>query len=176
MTTHERRPDIVLRRFSSEDVPIHLNGEDAAISKWLSGGVSTEETVRRWFESNEENWSNDGPRFVFAIETQGGQLAGMIEVNVDYAHFAGLEPGDANISYGLYPLFRGRGLAASALTTVEVFMRSKRVRRGVIRVEKENLDSVALAERCGYVRTGTVVNGAGTQYTMFLKELAVERR
>ena len=162
---------VVLRHFRPDDVLSHLDGEDEAISRWLRGGVSTEETVRRWFGSNEQNWIDNGPRFAFAIETNEGQLAGMIEVNVDHAHFAGLEPGDANVSYGAYPQFRRLGLMTSAVLMVEEFMRSKEVRRAVIRVERQNINSIRLAERCGYGRVGTVINDAGTEFIMFVKNL-----
>ena len=98
----------------------------------------------------------------------------MIEINVDYSHFAGLEPGDANVSYGLYPQYRGRGLATSALLSVRDFMISKSMRRAIIRIEPENVNSVRLAERCGYVDIGVVTNGVGTEYLVFADDLERE--
>jgi len=167
-------PPIVLRHFRPDDALTHLKGEDKAISMWLSGGVSTEESVLRWIQSNEDNWASDGPRFAFAIQTPIGELVGMIEINVDYSHFAGLEPGDANISYGLYPQYRARGLATSALLNVRDFMISKGIKRAVVRTESENVDSIRLAERCGYFHTGIVTNGVGTEYLVFVDDLARE--
>jgi RimJ/RimL family protein N-acetyltransferase len=169
--TPEGLPAVVLRRFKIDDAASHLRGEDEVTSRWLSGGVSTVESVISWIQSNEDNWSRGGPRFAFAIETETGDLAGVIEINVDYTHFAGLKPGDANISYGLYPQFRGRGLAASALLAVRDFMTSHGVLRGVIRVERENVDSIRLAERCGYSRTSAIVDDAGIEYMVFVSEL-----
>jgi RimJ/RimL family protein N-acetyltransferase len=162
---------VVLRHFRPDDALTHLKGEDEATAKWLSGGVSTEESVLRWIKSNEYNWENDGPRFVFAIQTLPGELVGVIEVNVDYSHFAGLVPGDANVSYGLYPQHRGRGFATSALLQARIFMISKGVKRAVIRVEPENVNSFRLAERCGYVKTGVVTNGVGTEYVVLVDDL-----
>jgi RimJ/RimL family protein N-acetyltransferase len=175
MQKSERTPDhlplVVLRHFRPSDALTHLRGEDDAISRWLSGGVSTEESVLRWIQSNEDNWSRQGPRYVFAIETLDGELGGMIEINVDYSHFAGLQPGDANVSYGLYPQYRGRGIATTALHKVRDFMISKDVRRAVIRIEPENIESVRLAERCGYSHTGEATNGVGTKYLVFVNDL-----
>jgi RimJ/RimL family protein N-acetyltransferase len=165
-------PAIVLRHFRPDDAFTHLEGEDKAISMWLSGGESTVESVTRWIQSNEDNWSSDGPRFAFAIQTPGGELVGMIEINVDYSHFAGLEPGDANVSYGLYPQNRGRGLATSALLNIREFMITKGVRRAVVRIEPENVNSVRLAVRAGYSHTGVVTNGVGTEYLVFVDNLA----
>ena len=141
------------------------------ISRWLSGGASTEDSVREWIRSNEENWSNDGPRFAFAIETIDFELAGMIEVNVDYAHFAGLAAGDANISFGVYPRFRRMGFASSAVRLAEDFMRSRGVQRAIIRVEADNTASINLAQHLQYERVGMVINGAGTEFIMFVKRL-----
>lgn len=92
-------------------------------------------------------------------------------INVDYSRFAGLEPRDANASYGLYPQYRGRGLASSALFRVRDFMISKGVKRAVIRVEPENIDSIRFAERCGYMHTGKVTNDAGIEHLVFVDNL-----
>jgi RimJ/RimL family protein N-acetyltransferase len=167
-------PPVVLRQFRPDDALTRLKGEDEAISMWLSGGVSTEDSVLRWIQSSEDNWASDGPRFAFAIETPGGELVGMIEININYSHFAGLEPDDANVSYGLYPQYRGRGLAASALLNIRDFMISKGVKRAVIRIEPENVNSIRLAERCGDFHTGVVTNGVGTEYLVFVDDLARE--
>ena len=165
-------PAIVLRHFRPDDVVTHLKGEDKAISMWLSGGVSSVDSVTRWIQSNDDNWANGGPRFAFAIQKPGEELVGMIEINIDYSHFAGLQPGDANVSYGLYPQFRGRGLATAALLKVRDFMMTKGVKRAVVRIEPENVNSVRLAERAGYSYTGVVANGVGTEYLVFVDDLA----
>ena len=175
-TTSGNLPPVVLRHFRPDDALTHLKGEDKAISMWLSGGESTEDSVLRWIQSNEDNWASDGPRFAFAIETPGGEIVGMIEINIDYSHFAGLESGDANVSYGLYPQYRGRGLATSALLDIRDFMVTKGVKRAVVRIEPENVNSVRLAERCGYFHTGVVTNSVGTEYLVFVNDLAKEAK
>ena len=165
-------PAIELRHFRPDDAATHLKGEDKAISMWLSGGVSTMDSVTRWIQSNDDNWANGGPRFAFAIQTPEEELVGMIEINVDYSHFAGLQPGDANVSYGLYPQCRGRGLATAALLQIRDIMFTKGVKRAVVRSEPENINSVRLAERAGYSHTGVVTNGVGTEYLVFVDNLA----
>lgn len=165
-------PAIVLRQFRPDDAATHLQGEDQAMSKWLSGGESTVDSEMRWIQSNEDNWANDGPRFAFAIQTPSGELVGMIEINVDYLHFAGLQPGDTNVSYGLYPQYRRRGLATASLLKIRDFMITKGVKRAVIRIEPENVDSVQLAERAGYAHTGEVTNDVGTKYLVFVNDLS----
>lgn len=174
--TPDNLPPVVLRHFRPDDAFTHLKGEDKAISMWLSGGESTEDSVLRWIQSNEDNWASDGPRFAFAVQTPGEELVGMIEFNVDYSHFAGLEPGDANVSYGLYPQYRGRGVATAALLKIRDLMISKGVKRAVVRIEPENVNSVRLAERCGYVHTGAGTNGVGTEYLVFVDDIAKDAK
>jgi RimJ/RimL family protein N-acetyltransferase len=53
-------------------------------------------------------------------------------------------------------------------------MVSKSVKRSVIRIEPANVQSIRLAERCGYFHTGVVSNAVGTQYFLFVNELANE--
>jgi RimJ/RimL family protein N-acetyltransferase len=119
-----------------------------------------------------------------AIQTPVGELVGMIEISVDYSHFAGLEFGDANVSYGLCPQYRGRGLATASLLKARDFMISKGVQRAVIRIEPENINSIRLAERCGYSRTGvrgqTPLRGGDYQFhalvtTNFMQIIVLDR-
>ena len=174
MTPANELPAVVLRHFRPGDALNHLEGEDDATSKWLSGGISTEDSVARWIQSNEDNWVRDGPRFAFAIQTPNGDLVGMIEINVDYSLFTGLQLGDANVSYGLYPEFRGRGLATSALLCIRDFMFTKGIRRAIVRIEPENVNSIRLAERAGYSRAGVVTNAAGIEFLVFVDHLVRE--
>ena len=73
----------------------------------------------------------------------------MIEFNTDSSNFAGLEPGDANVSYGVYPTYRGVGLVTRAVRMIKPIMASKGITRAVIRVERENTASRRVAQQCG---------------------------
>src|SRR5690242_761282 len=95
---------IALAQFTQDDVEAHVAGDDIEQARWLNGGhPSTTESTRAWIERNAEYWRRGGPVFNFAIRTMQGDLVGMVEANTDSAEIDGLQAGDANISYALYP-------------------------------------------------------------------------
>src|SRR3989338_2694034 len=102
---------ISLKPFELEDALAHLAGEDEEQQKWLSEGKSSLESVEKWIKKNLEYWKNDGPVFNFAIWVNGN-LVGMVEANTDIKKVEGMKDGQANVSYGIYPQYRGKGYAA----------------------------------------------------------------
>jgi RimJ/RimL family protein N-acetyltransferase len=163
---------VVLRPFTLADVDAHLTGEDVEQVKWLSGGTSTRESVTAWILRNQKFWADNGPVFNFAVrDARTNDLMGMVEANQDREDIDGLFEGDANISYGLYPKYRGQGYVARALVLFERFLREQGVRRGVIRVEPENLASVAVPRRLGYDERNPIIARDGTTLLMFIKDL-----
>jgi RimJ/RimL family protein N-acetyltransferase len=163
--------DIGLRPFALEDVPAHLAGDDDEQARWL-GGKSTEESVRSWIRRNQEHWKNDGPIFNFAITDAEGQIVGMVEANTSWDDLEGLEQGDANVSYAVYPTARRKGYASRAVALLEGFLADKGVRRSVIRVATENTASLAVPTRLGYLDHGLVVSRDGDELRVFVKRLA----
>lgn len=142
---------IVLRPFRLKDAEAHLAGEDKGQIRWLSGGKGTLESVKAWIRRNQINWQNNGPIFNFAIwDKTTHSLVGMVEANTDYQNIEGVSQGDANISYGLYLTARGKGYASRAVKLVTDFLKTKRIKRSVIRVNPENEASVRVARRLGY--------------------------
>ncbi|ALE07736.1 hypothetical protein AL755_10520 [Arthrobacter sp. ERGS1:01] len=138
-----------LRPLQAGDAADHLAGEDVELVKWLSGGIGTEETVRTYIEQSRQMWANNGPIFTFAIRSMPEDvLAGTIDVQLDQAAF---RLDQANLAYGLYPAWRGRGLATRAVNLALEFLRSKAaIRTALIRVEPGNLPSAAVAVRAGF--------------------------
>lgn len=147
---------VTLRPLQAGDAADHLAGEDIELVKWLSGGLGTEETVRTYIERAQHMWANDGPIFTFAIRSMPDDaLAGTIDVQLDRAAF---RPDQANLAYGLYPGWRGSGLATRAVYLALEFLRSKAaVRTALIRVEAGNLPSAAVAVRAGFTLTARTV-------------------
>lgn len=163
---------VQIRRFTHDDVAAHVAGDDPEQIKWLSGGPSTIAGTTAWIDRNLESWENGGPVFNFAvIDLSSGQLAGMVEANVDWQRLDGLEEGDANVSYALYPQFRGQGLMAHAITLLEGFLRERGVKRSVIRVEPDNAASLAVPLKSGYVEYDPITTHDGTHMRLFRKEL-----
>lgn len=163
---------VQLRPFQLEDVAAHVAGDDPEQAKWLSGGPSTIEGTSAWVDKNLKHWENGGPVFNFAVvDLATGQLAGMVEANTDWQRLDGLHEGDANISYALYPKFRGQGLISRAVALLEDFLRQKGVKRAVIRVEPENAASIAIPVRLRYTEGESITTQDGTRMRVFRKEL-----
>ncbi len=163
---------VQIRPFTRDDITAHVAGDDPEQVKWLSGGPSTIAGTTAWVDRNHESWQNGGPVFNFAVvDLSSGLLTGMVEANVDWRRLDGLHEGDANISYALYPGFRGRGLMAHAITLLEGFLRERGIKHAVIRIEPENTASLAVPIKHGYVEGDPITIQDGTHMRLFRKEL-----
>lgn len=163
---------IILRPFRLEDAEAHLAGEDKEQIKWLSGGEGTLDGVRAWIKRNQINWQNNGPIFNFAIwEKATCRLVGMVEVNTDYQSIEGISKGDANISYGLYPNARGKGYASRAVKLVTDFLKTKRIKRSVIRVNPKNEASIEVPRKLGYEKISRITTKKHEILDIYVKNL-----
>jgi RimJ/RimL family protein N-acetyltransferase len=162
---------ILLRPFTLTNAREHLSKEDEAQVKWLSGGKSTLEGVQNWIKKNQTYWENNEPIFNFAIFDNANKLIGMIEANSDYKTVEGIEEGDANISYGLYPSARGKGYVTRAVNLLNDFLKSKDIKRGIIRIDPENADSLKVPQRCEFVEDRTITIKNGEKLIIFIKNL-----
>ena len=161
---------ITLRHMTLADAGAHLAGEDDAQIRWLGEGrQSTRAAVEAWIERNRRSWALGGPYLGFGIVAPTGELTGMVEGNTDYTRISGLRPGEANVSYALYPLWRGIGFASRAIRLFGDFL-GERDLVPVIRVNPENVASVAVAERSGYVRDGVAYPDNGDPLLVFRPE------
>lgn len=147
---------VVLRPLTMDDAAAHLAGEDSEFSTWLSGGVSTEETVRRHMERSQVLWRDGGPIFAFAICHAGSNTPlGTLDVQLEQPGFA---PGQANLAFGLYPAARGHGLATRAVDLAMEFLRRHTdATSALIRALPGNPRSATVALRAGF----TLVCAAG---------------
>lgn len=161
---------IILKPFELEDAPLHLAGEDLEQQKWVSGGESTLENVEKWIAKNQEYWKNDGPVFNFAVWVEG-KLVGMVEANTDAQKVEGLGEGQANISYGIYPNYRGKGYAAGAVNLLLEFLKEKGLAQAVIRANPENVNSLKIPFKCGFKETGEMKTKEGETLKIFVKVL-----
>lgn len=163
---------IRLRPFDLSDAAKHFAGEDDKQVKWLSGGKSTLENVRNWIKKNQKYWENDGPIFNFAIvDAVKNELVGMVEANTDSKSLEGVEEGEANISYGLYPSARGKGYTSRAINLLVGFLKNKGIKRAIIRVDPGNIDSLKVPERLGFSKEGKIVTKQGENLQIFVKNL-----
>ncbi|MEI5101164.1 GNAT family protein [Streptomyces sp. PmtG] len=168
---------VTLSPLTLNDVDAHLAGEDELLVRWLNGGPGTPESTRAYVRHCQEQWLTGGPLRAFGVRVGDGQtLAGTIDVRLA---MPGLAPGEANIAYGLYPAWRGRGLATRAVDLICRYAAGEGATVGVIRVDPDNPASEAVARRAGftYVRRVQEADGARDNwYVRDLKGLAAPRR
>lgn len=164
---------LIIKPYKIEDAETQLENEDEEHWKWLSGGQSTLEGIRKWILENQRLWEEGGPRFAFAVwEKETNQMVGMVETNIDYANLEGLEKDEANISYGIYPRSRGKGNAVRAVKLIGDFLKENGIKRGVIRVEPENIKSVNVALRVGFIKRGSVQTKDNHTLDVYVNELS----
>lgn len=163
---------VLLRPFRLSDAEEHLAGEDVEQIKWLSGGKSTIDTVKEWIVRKNKILEEGGPIMSFAIvEKKSERVVGMVEANTQYEKLDGLQKGDANISYGLYPFARGKGYVSRAVTIMCDYLKEKGVLRAVIRVNPENMKSLAVPKRCGFTRDHQIIAKDGEKLILFYRTL-----
>jgi RimJ/RimL family protein N-acetyltransferase len=143
---------IFLRPLTAEDAADHLAGEDEEMAKWVSGGRSTLATVEAFIRNTEEIWRSGGPRRAFGVfDCVSNRLIGFIEVNLARL----VNPGEVNVSYGIFPQWRRKGLALRAIDLMDQYLRTvTEAHQIVLRIAPANTASLKLAEKAGFTFQG----------------------
>ncbi|MFE6766711.1 GNAT family N-acetyltransferase [Streptomyces sp. NPDC057689] len=160
---------VTLSPLRLDDVRAHLAGEDELLVRRLNGGPGTREGVEAYFRHCREQWDTAGPLRAFGIRVgAGGVLAGTVDLR-----FAGegLAPGQVNVAYGLYPLWRGRGLATRAVLLASQYAARVGGAQAVIQVEPENSASAAVALRAGFTPGSPTHGKDGTRFDRYVRDL-----
>ncbi|WP_293677280.1 GNAT family N-acetyltransferase [uncultured Phenylobacterium sp.] len=89
------------------------------------------------------------PNIVYAIREAGGALAGGCELRW-------LDSESLNVSYWIYPAFRGSGLAARAVALLCEAARGEHARRLEAHIDADNTGSRRTAAAAGFTEAGTV--------------------
>lgn len=144
---------IVLSGMTVEDAAALVAGEDADIAARLARAPSTLATAEHHIVACAADWRGDwcrpGTKLAWGIrDAATGTLAGTAEVAL---RFPELEPGAANLSYGVFPRWRGRRYAARAVDLVCDFLATEtRASLAVLRIDRDNVTSLRVAEQCGF--------------------------
>ncbi|MGI5325297.1 GNAT family N-acetyltransferase [Actinomadura nitritigenes] len=165
---------ITLSPLRLDDVEAHLAGEDELLVRWLNGGPGTREGVEAYFRHCREQWDTAGPLRAFGIRMGADEvLAGTIDLR-----FAGedLAPGQVNVAYGLYPSWRGRGLATRAVLLASQYAASEGGAEAVIQVEPENPASAAVAQRAGFTPSKPTHAKDATRFDWYTRNLHTPAR
>jgi predicted kinase/RimJ/RimL family protein N-acetyltransferase len=151
---------VTLRCLRASDAAAVLAGEDDDQVRWLTEGHRSEPArLAAWISENRDEWRTGGPRrHLGVVDAASGELAGTVE-----AHLAlpGLAPGTVNLSYAVFPRWRGRGFAARAVRLVCAWLAGTGTgtevgwaapRTALLRVDAGNVPSLRVARDAGFVR------------------------
>lgn len=164
---------VTLRPLSLGDASDHLAGDDEENVRWLSGAVSNIDTVTAWILRNQASWKSDGPIRNFGVrDTATDRLAGNIEAAMNYDNLIGVNEGEANVSYSIFPEWRGRGYAARAVDVLCGYLSGLGLRNAVIRVHPDNLRSIRVAEVALFRKTGIIENEDSGSLVRFERSLS----
>ena len=98
---------VILRPFTLANIEGHLAGEDDELRRWLGGGASTADSVRRWISDAQWQWRHGGPALTFAI-CRGEDVVGLIEATIGAAHMAGWARATRMSRTGCIPMIAAR--------------------------------------------------------------------
>lgn len=160
---------VTLTPLRVDDADEHLAGEDELLVRWLNGGPGTRAGTEEYFRLCTEQWSIGGPLRAFGIRVGArSALAGTIDLRFE---MRGLAPGQVNVAYGLYPAWRGRGLATSGVNLVCQYAAAEGASQAVIQVDPENPGSAAVARRSGFVHAGQRPDADGTLFDWYVRDI-----
>jgi RimJ/RimL family protein N-acetyltransferase len=142
---------IALDGYTAADTGAHLAGEDEEQARrfgWFPAR-STPDTVAAAIAGWQRDWADDSGRHTFALRLLPGRdLAGGCEVRCT-------GDGCAEMSYWVFPAFRGRGLAARAVRLAADWAAAG-LGTGVVRlaIEPDNAASMRVAAAAGFAPAG----------------------
>lgn len=161
---------VTLSPLHLDDVDEHLAGEDEMLVRWLNGGPGTRAGTEAYFRHCIEQWVTRGPLRSFGIRVAAqSTLAGTVDLRFA---MAGLVPGQVNIAYGLYPAWRGQGLATRAVRLVCQYAAAEGATQGVIQVDPENPGSAAVARRSGFIYEKQGRDTGGNRFDWYVCDLS----
>ncbi len=144
---------VVLDRHSDDDLEAHLAGEDEEQARrfgWYPRR-STRASVRRAFDGWAADWSSNGPNRTFPLRDAAScALGGGVQVRQR-------EEVVAELSYWVFPPFRGRGYATRGLRLACAWAPTELgVERLELYIEPDNEASRAAARAAGFVERGVL--------------------
>nr|WSW70676.1 GNAT family N-acetyltransferase [Streptomyces sp. NBC_00995] len=162
---------VVLSPLCLDDVEAHLAGEDELLVRRLNGGPGTRAGTEAYFRQCMEQWATGGSLRAFGVRVEAkASLAGTIDLRFE---MPGLATGQVNIAYGLYPAWRGQGLATRAVRLVCGYAAAEGAAQGVIQVDPENTASAAVALRSGFTRLERAREAEADRLDRYTRDLAI---
>jgi Acetyltransferases, including N-acetylases of ribosomal proteins len=142
---------VVLDAHRIDDAEAHHLGEDEEMRRRFDAERpatldETREAIERWIAGR----AAGAPMFAYALRNPSGRLIGGCELRMRSMD-------SANVSYWLFPSFRGHGYAVRALSLLsDAANRVAGLNRLELRVSPENHASRRVAEKAAFACAGTV--------------------
>jgi len=160
-------PEISLRDVTAEDLRIFFRQQLDPEANEMAAFTARDPSDRKAFRAH---WAKVRADQTITLRTvlAGGRVAGYV---LTHSWF-----GDPEVSYWLGKEFWGRGIATRAL---QQLLRLVAVRPLYARAAKDNIASIRVLEKCGFVRTGedrAFANAHGTEIDEVILTLAAAPR
>jgi Acetyltransferases, including N-acetylases of ribosomal proteins len=125
----------------------------SARGEFYSEGVSSETSYRAAFDKD-GGWGPD--EGMLMVVDEEGRLAGM----VGFERVVG-DVDEVNLSYLIYPEYRGRGYASEALRLIVRYLFANRpgMNRARLDIHPDNAPSIRVAEKSGFTLEGRIRQG-----------------
>jgi RimJ/RimL family protein N-acetyltransferase len=163
---------VELRPLTVADAEDHLAGQDDELARWLGATPRTARGTLNWLYRCEECWRLGGPIFAFGVRSvNAAPLLGTVEMRVGGP---GVEPGQAEIRYGLFPQARGRRVAVRACRLGCTFALGALtvspwdVREVVAHIDPFNTGSLRVIHHAGFRHVDMFV-GAGAAWELYVR-------
>jgi len=155
-----RLPGLLLRPWCSQDSPVLVDiYHDPVMRQTARNPIVTEQDACRWLEVQQEGWVS-GMRLSFAVlACESVNAPGRVLGNVVLkGYVAGND--SAEVGYWTVAAARNRGVASQAVQALTSWAFEGFGPQGLRRIEllhqQDNLASCRVAEKAGYVLTGTL--------------------
>ncbi len=144
-------PSVTLREVVETDLPIFFEQQLDPEANHMAAFTGKDPADRAAFDARWEKMFSDETITMLTVESEG-QVAGVIG---SYVMF-----GDLEVTYWLGKAFWGKGIATAALAR---FLEMQKTRPIHARAAKDNLASIRVLEKCGFVLTGEEVGFANAR-------------
>jgi RimJ/RimL family protein N-acetyltransferase len=152
---------ITLRPRTLSDVDAQMAGQDHLYEQWLDWDPPSRESVTAMIVAASQSWDQGTERYDFGVfDAESDALIGNALANhIDPL----LGVGEVNIAYGVFPSWRGRGVAGRIVELLCGWLSEHpAATTAVLKIDADNHGSLVVAKRHGFISDGTitVANGA----------------
>ena len=160
---------ILLDTHRIDDAEAHLRGEDKEMRRYFDADrpatiEETREAMARWIAGR----AVGAPMFAYALRDISGQLMGGCELRMRSVS-------SANVSYWLFPSFRGHGYAVRALALLsDATSQITALKWLEARISPDNEPSLRVARKAAFTYAGTVqekVRGGLSTMHVYVKDV-----